>query len=133
MPYDIRDFSYYDVGAEKWLTEAGIYDIEVGASSEDIRLCGQLFMEGVTPTEKACINVSFPSWKEAKKRKGMSIHENSTVGDLRYAKGWVGRAFSGGIRFAVIFAGLSECARRRILWSWAFCISPSEGLQNSAE
>ena len=103
MPYDIRDFSYYDVGAEKWLTEAGIYDIEVGASSEDIRLCGQLFMEGVTPTEKACINVSFPSWKEAEKRKGMSIHENSTVGDLRYAKGWVGRAFSGGIRFAVAF------------------------------
>ena len=103
VPYDIRDFSYYDVGAEKWLTEAGIYDIEVGASSEDIRLCGQLFMEGVTPTEKACINVSFPSWKEAKKRKGMSIHENSTVGDLRYAKGWVGRAFSGGIRFAVVF------------------------------
>ena len=103
VPYDIRDFSYYDVGAEKWLTEAGIYDIEVGASSEDIRLCGQLFMEGVTPTEKACINVSFPLWKEAKKRKGMSIHENSTVGDLRYAKGWVGRAFSGGIRFAVVF------------------------------
>lgn len=103
VPYDIRDFSYYDIGAEKWLTEAGIYDIEVGASSEDIRLCGQLFMEGVTPTEKACINVSFPLWKEAKKRKGMSIHENSTVGDLRYAKGWVGRAFSGGIRFAVVF------------------------------
>lgn len=103
VPYDIRDFAYYDVGAEKWLTEGGSYDIEVGASSEAIRLCGQLFMKGVAPMGKACINVSFFSWKEAEKRKGMSIHENSTVGDLRYAKDWVGRAFSREIRFAVAF------------------------------
>lgn len=118
VPYDIRDFAYYDVGAEKWLTEAGIYDIEVGASSEDIRLCGQLFIEGITPTEKACINVSFPPRKEAEKRKGMSIHENSTVGDLRYAKGWTGRVFSGGIRFAIAFCrafGLRSTANTLVM------------------
>ena len=33
----------------------------------------------------------------------MVIHENCTVADLRYARGWAGRAFSGIIRFAVSF------------------------------
>lgn len=31
------------------------------------------------------------------------IDENCTVSDLRYSKRWVGRAFSGVIRFAIMF------------------------------
>ena len=38
-----------------------------------------------------------------KRKTRMVIHENCTVADLRYARGWVGRAFSGIIRFAVSF------------------------------
>ena len=33
----------------------------------------------------------------------MVIHENCTIADLRYSKRWVGRAFSGVIRFAIAF------------------------------
>ena len=35
------------------------------------------------------------------KKKRMVIEENSTISDLRYSKRWVGRAFSGVIRFAI--------------------------------
>ncbi len=100
IPYDERGFSYYDESADKWLLEGGTYEVEVGASSEDIRLCGQLEARGDELPEKR-INEYFPEAKTLEKRKGMTIHENSTVGDLRYAKGWVGRLFSWGIRTAV--------------------------------
>ena len=33
----------------------------------------------------------------------MVIHENCTVADLKYSRGWAGRAFSGVIRFAIGF------------------------------
>lgn len=37
------------------------------------------------------------------KRKRMVIHENCTIADLRYSRRWIGRAFSGGVRFAIGF------------------------------
>ena len=37
------------------------------------------------------------------KKNRMVITENSTVADLRYSKRWVGRFFSGVIRFAIKF------------------------------
>ena len=35
------------------------------------------------------------------KKNRMVIHENCTVADLRYSRRWVGRLFSGAIRFAI--------------------------------
>ena len=37
------------------------------------------------------------------KKNRMIIHENATVEDLRYSRGWVGRLFSGAIRFLTKF------------------------------
>jgi len=37
-----RDFAYFDVSGHQWRAEAGGYEIEVGASSRDIRLKSQL-------------------------------------------------------------------------------------------
>lgn len=41
IAYDRKEFSYYDESENKWEVERGEYIIEVGASSEDIRLSGQ--------------------------------------------------------------------------------------------
>lgn len=45
---DQRSLAYYDAARNAWVTEAGAYDIQVGASSQDIRLRGQLF--NILPT-----------------------------------------------------------------------------------
>ncbi len=37
-----RDFSFYNVDLPGWQIETGIYDIQVGASSQDIRLTGKV-------------------------------------------------------------------------------------------
>lgn len=37
---------------------------------------------------------------KSKKRRRMVIHENCTIDDLRYARGWTGRLFAWGINFA---------------------------------
>lgn len=100
IPYDKTDFSYFDKTENGWQTERGEYIIEVGASSEDIRLKGEVFAEGKELTD-GCIEESFPEVKSTEKRRGMTIGENSTVSDLKYAKGWVGRVFSWGIRSAI--------------------------------
>ncbi len=45
---DRRSFEYYDVKDRRFVKEGGTYDLLVGASSEDIRLQGQVLIEGVT-------------------------------------------------------------------------------------
>ncbi|MDD4095868.1 MAG: glycoside hydrolase family 3 C-terminal domain-containing protein [Oscillospiraceae bacterium] len=39
---DGRDFSFYNVDLPGWQIETGIYDIQIGASSQDIRLTGKV-------------------------------------------------------------------------------------------
>ncbi|MBN2222116.1 MAG: glycoside hydrolase family 3 C-terminal domain-containing protein, partial [Vallitaleaceae bacterium] len=58
-----RAFAYYHVGINDWYVESGNYGIEVGASSRDIRLKGQV--EVLTTTEIPTI-----------------YHLNCTIGDL---------------------------------------------------
>jgi beta-glucosidase len=101
VTFDDRTFAYYDIGNKCWQTEQGVYQIEIGASVEDIRLTDEVNIYGIAvESEKKSL------WEdnaEPVKKRGMLIHENSTVNDLRYAKGWVGRAFSGVMRFAISF------------------------------
>jgi beta-glucosidase len=35
-------FAYYNTGAKEWTVEPGMYDVLIGASSQDIRLNGQV-------------------------------------------------------------------------------------------
>lgn len=101
IPFDERTFAYYDISAKAWQTEKGTYQIEIGASSEDIRLFGETELDGVAVEIEPAVDLAIV--EEPPKKRGMLIHENSTVNDLRYAKGWVGRAFSGVMRFAIGF------------------------------
>lgn len=127
IPFDDKTFRYFNVRTNRWETEDGEYEIYIGSSSTDIRLETTLSRKGTTscvPYEKN----ELPSYYSGKvadvgdgefqtlldrkipepdypfyRRNRMIIDENCTVADLRYSKRWVGRAFSGAIRFAIKF------------------------------
>lgn len=125
IPFDDKTFRYFNVKTEKWEVEGGEYQLYIGASSVDIRLTASVTKAGTTDVmpydpEKLpsyysgkVANVSAEEFKELLgreipksgynfyKKKRMVIEENSTISDLRYSKRWVGRAFSGVIRFAI--------------------------------
>ena len=101
IAFNERTFAYYDIEKKAWQTESGVYQIQIGASVEDIRLTGEIHRTGVIVEYEPPVELEIV--EEPPKKRGMLIHENSTVNDLRYAKGWVGRAFSGVMRFALGF------------------------------
>lgn len=134
IPFDDKTFRYFNINTNKWEVESGEYQIYVGASIADIRLTSSIEKQGATddcPYDMAQIpsyysgkvaNVSDSEFKtllgkdipQAEyafyKKNRMIIDENCTVADLRYSKRWVGRAFSGVIRFAIAF--LRKTGRR---------------------
>ena len=46
IPLDDKAFRYWNVETDCWETESGSYSIMAAASCEDIRLCGQVLIEG---------------------------------------------------------------------------------------
>lgn len=118
IPFDQFTFRYFNVKTQKWEEEGGEYIVEIGASSEDIRLTDKMEREGSTDVlpydEKklysyyscnlnAITDAQFeellgrtPPANEYNfyKKNRMVIHENCTVADLKYSKRWVGRLFS---------------------------------------
>lgn len=127
IKFDDKTFRYFNVKTNKWEVEAGTYQLNVAASCEDVRLTAEIEKEGTTdvnPYDKATL----PSYYTGKitevgdkefttllgrelpksgyyfyKKNRMVIHENCTISDLRYARGWVGRLLAHGIDFAVWF------------------------------
>lgn len=127
IPFDDKTFRYFNVKTDKWEVEGGEYQLYIGASIADIRLTASITREGTTdvlPYDEAALP-SYYSGRVANvgseeftaligreipepgyafyKRKRMVIHENCTIADLRYSRRWIGRAFSGAIRFAIGF------------------------------
>lgn len=118
--FNERTFAFYDVESNAWQTEAGEYAVSVGASSEDIRLTANVALEGIEPAPRLA---KFPSYakgeikavgdeeyfallgrrieRDTGKKKRLPVTENTTVGDLRYARGWTGRFFAWVIRFVI--------------------------------
>jgi beta-glucosidase len=52
IPLDPRSFAYYDEASKSWKVDDGAYEIEIGASSQDIRQHAAVRASGVTPTDK---------------------------------------------------------------------------------
>lgn len=46
IPFDDMTFRFWDTNRGQWETEGGIYKILVGASVSDIRLSGEIFING---------------------------------------------------------------------------------------
>lgn len=125
IPFDDKTFRYFDAESNSWEVEGGSYAVYIAASSRDIRLQTEVKRVGTKekcPYDGAKLpsyysgNVEHVGDEEFKellgreipksgynfyKKNRMVIHENCTVADLRYSRRWVGRLFSGAIRFAI--------------------------------
>lgn len=49
IPFDDKSFRYFDTERRSWLVETATYSVMIGASVDDIRLEGSIFVEGSTP------------------------------------------------------------------------------------
>ena len=130
IPFDNKTFRYFNIKTNKFEIEAGEYKIMIGASSEDIRLSGSITKEGTTDVvpysdeqnanynaSNVLTNIPNETFVDLlgrelppselnfinKKKTRIIVDYNTTVLDLRYAKGWTGRFFSWAIRFACGF------------------------------
>ena len=127
IKFDDKAFRYFNVKTDKWEVEGGEYEIYVGASIEDIKLTGKI--EKTATTDVAPYDLKkLPSYVSGKvaevgneefiellgheppasgykfyKKNRMVIDVNCTISDLRYSRRWVGRFFSGAIRFVIGF------------------------------
>lgn len=117
IDFDDKTFRYFDTDTGKWQVEGGEYQLYIGAGSADIRLQTTVVKEGTLGncprnmprlpsffvgkvTEvgdeefAALIGREIPkSGYDFCKKNRMTVHENSTVADLKYARGGTGRAF----------------------------------------
>jgi beta-glucosidase len=122
IPFDEYSFRYFNVKTNRWEVEGGDYDIYIAASSEDTRLTGLIHQVGTNaplPYDPTLL----PHYFSGKVREigddefatllgheipnagqvfirthRIIVDYNSSVADLRYAKGWTGRFFAGGMR-----------------------------------
>ena len=115
IAFDDKTFRYFNTATNKWEIEKGIYDIYVGASSDDIRLIGTIEQAGTGA--KAPYDIGdLPHYAEGRLRKipdeefalllgrpipdgslpfykknRLVVDYNTTMSELRYAKRWIGR------------------------------------------
>ncbi len=127
IPFDEYSFRYWDITTSRFEIEGGTYQIYVGPSSVDFPLKGEIKVEGKDASNvydesklphyysgdvreigeeewKELIGKDMPE-KEESYVKGhrIIVDYNSSISDLRYAKGWTGRLFSHSISFAISF------------------------------
>lgn len=127
IPFDDKTFRFFNAKSNKFEVEGGNYKIYVGSSVEDIRLFGDIEKEG-DMTEVPYKEADLPDYYSGKivnvdskefesllgrpipdgsykfiKKNRILVNDNTVVADLKYARGWTGRAFSGAIRFATWF------------------------------
>lgn len=127
IDFDDKTFRFFNVLSNKWEIEGGKYDVLIGKDSLNIVLNAEIDIKGneseikynkeelpsyyngdvsnISDEEfKVLLGKDIPegNYKFYKKNR-MVIEYNTTVEELRYSRRWVGRAFSGGIRFAIWF------------------------------
>ncbi|MDE6667220.1 MAG: glycoside hydrolase family 3 C-terminal domain-containing protein [Clostridia bacterium] len=93
IPFDEYSFRSFDVKSGKWVTARGLYKIYIGASSEDLRLCGEVELDGVDGVAPAeCESVSAEEYQIARNEKGRVIANfGAPFSELRNSRGALGR------------------------------------------
>jgi len=130
IPFDEYTFRFFNTKTNQFEVEPGAYEIYVGSSSVDIELFGSIEQEGNTKT-LPYNKKDFPGYLSCDvhaisgvefekllgypipnphfvfyKKKRMKVDYNTTVQQLRYARGWSGRFFAWGVRFGYKFMRL---------------------------
>ena len=115
IPFDDKTFRYFNVNTDSWEVEKGVYDVYVGASSDDVRLTSIIEQEG-SEAEPPYDKVKLPNYAVGNlrnisddefelllgrpipdgslpfyKKNRLVVDYNTTVKELRYAKRWIGR------------------------------------------
>ena len=115
IDFDDKTFRYFDVATNNWEIEKGVYDVYVGAASNDIRLQGTIEQAGTVKVPPYDL-VNLPNYAVGNlrnipdeefaellghpipdgslpfyKKKRLKVDYNTTIKELRYARGWVGR------------------------------------------
>ena len=115
IPFDDKTFRYFNVNTDSWEVEKGIYDIYVGASSDDIRITSVIEQAG-SEAEPPYDKVKLPNYAVGNfrnisddefeillgrqipdgslpfyKKNRLVVDYNTTVKELRYSKRWIGR------------------------------------------
>ena len=119
--FDEYSFRYYNVDTDRFEIESGEYNIFIGKDSLNYVLSGIIDIVGtINPgiKEKEYIydkNITDEEFEEFLgyklpnknlpfiKKNRIVVDYNTTILDLKYARGWTGRFFSGAIRFLVKF------------------------------
>ena len=119
--FDEYSFRYYNVDTDRFEIESGEYNIFIGKDSLNYVLSGIIDIVGtIIPgiKEKEYIydkNITDEEFEEFLgyklpnknlpfiKKNRIVVDYNTTILDLKYARGWTGRFFSGAIRFLVKF------------------------------
>ncbi|MGD6942772.1 glycoside hydrolase family 3 C-terminal domain-containing protein [Cytobacillus gottheilii] len=120
IPFDDKTFRYYNVKSDQWEVEEADYHIMIGASSADIRLQDQIFIEG-TNAPAPYENSKLPSYfsgdankvsteefeallgrkvPPAKWDRSRPLGYNDTIAQCQYAKGAIARLAYKSITFA---------------------------------
>ena len=124
IKFDNYSFRYFNTLTNQFEIEPGTYQVYVGASIEDIKFSGEIEIEG-TKAELPYDKADFPSYfsgdvtnvSDAEytkllgrelpnshfvfyKKNRMVVDYNTTIHQLRYARGWSGRFFAWVIRIA---------------------------------
>lgn len=127
VKFDEYTFRYFNILTNKWEIEGGEYEIIVGASVADEKLSAKINVKG-TNAPNPYDREKLPSYYSGNaanvgdeefetllgreipkatlnfyKKNRIWVDYNTTVEELRYSRGWTGRAFSGAIRFAIGF------------------------------
>ena len=106
---DDKAFRFFDVSSNAWQREAGRYELQVAASSEDVRLTASVQLEGVTPKSRReelpdyyAGTVAAVGDEQFSRLLGRALEKEAapvrrelgytdTIGDLRWAKGGFAR------------------------------------------
>ena len=123
IDFDDKSFRYYNVATDSWEEEAGEYNITIGASCEEVKLCGVIMREGTIATVPYD-NTALPAYfsgktasvdlKEFERLLGRKVPEakwdrskllgyNDTIAQCQYAKGGFARFVLHLIDFAYWF------------------------------
>ncbi len=125
IKFDEYTFRYFNVETNKFEIEGGKYEIYIGSSSVQMELDGAIEKES-TSKQLPYKNLKLPSYEkvdvqdvpdeefeallgfpipnpniEFYKKNRLIAHTNTTIEELRYAKGWLGRFLAGAIRFGI--------------------------------
>jgi beta-glucosidase len=153
IPFDEHTFTFFNVATNSWEIEEGNYEILIGASSRDTKLVDNVHKAGTTNNINKDIdlpsylsgdvkNVSNEEFEKLlgrkipngdlnfinEKKNRIIVHSNTTVKELKYAKGWFGRFLYYTIKFGIALANVFGSKESTITMTMGVLYQPLRGI-----